>query len=214
MRYVVWDWNGTLLDDLTCAVEVTNQLLDEFALPRLAGVADYHRVFRFPVSEYYADLGFDVAPGGNFEAASRRFLELYLAAARSCALHSGAVQTMAALHEAGIGQVLISASEQANLSAQVAPFGLDAWLEQALGLGDIYAASKKAVAERWLISSGAQPSEVLFVGDSEHDFEIATELGARCVLYSRGHQARRHLESFAVPVIDDLREVAQLVLAG
>ena len=61
---------------------------------------------------------------------------------------------------------------------------------------------------------GPQDAEVLFVGDSEHDFEIATELGARCVLYSRGHQARRHLESFAVPVIDDLREVAQLVLAG
>ena len=121
MRYVVWDWNGTLLDDLTCAVQVTNQLLDEFALPRLSGVDDYHRVFRFPVSQYYADLGFDVTAGGNFEAASRRFLELYLAAARSCALHSGAVATLAALHEAGIGQVLISASEQTNLSAQVAP---------------------------------------------------------------------------------------------
>ncbi|PFG16588.1 phosphoglycolate phosphatase [Propionicimonas paludicola] len=214
MRYVVWDWNGTLLNDLACAVSATNQLLDEFRLPRLAGVAAYHQVFRFPVRDYYADLGFDVSPEGNFDAASRRFLELYLAAARGCELHDGATQTMAALHSDGIGQVLISASEQTNLTTQVTPFGLDGWLEQALGLSDIYAASKRMLAERWLESTGADPAQVLFVGDSEHDYEIAAGLGARCALYSGGHQSRQHLESFPVPVIDDLRQVAELVRAG
>jgi phosphoglycolate phosphatase len=214
MRYVVWDWNGTLLDDLTCAVQVTNQLLDEFGLTRLDSVDAYQSVFRFPVRDYYADLGFDTAPGGSFEAASRRFLELYLAAARSCSLHEGATQTMAALHSDGVGQVLISASEQTNLTAQVTPFGLDDWLEAAIGLGDIYAVSKKMLAQRWLDERGLDPAEVLFVGDSEHDYEIAAGLGAHCALFSGGHQSRRHLESFPVPVIDDLREVAELVRAG
>jgi len=214
MRYVVWDWNGTLLDDLTCAVAVTNQLLDEFGLARLDGIDAYHRVFRFPVRDYYADLGFDTAPGGNFDAASRRFLELYLAAARSCSLHEGAAQTMAALHADGIGQVLISASEQTNLTTQVTPFGLDAWLEASIGLGDIYAASKQLLAARWLDERGLDPAEVLFVGDSEHDYEIAASLGAHCALFSGGHQSRRHLESFPVPLIDDLRAVAELVRAG
>ncbi len=211
MRYVVWDWNGTLLNDLDCAISATNQLLDEFALPRLAGVDDYHRVFRFPVRDYYADLGFDVSASGNFDAASRRFLELYLAAARSCSLHDGATQTLAALHSAGIGQVLISASEQTNLTMQVTPFGLDAWLEQTLGLSDIYAASKQMLAERWLESTGTDPDQVLFVGDSGHDYEIAAALGARCALYSGGHQPRAHLESLPAPVIDDLREVLAMV---
>lgn len=211
MRYVVWDWNGTLLDDLSCAIEVTNQLLDEFALPRLTGIDAYHQVFRFPVSRYYADLGFDIAPGGNFESASRRFLELYLEAARNCGLHSGAAQTMAALHEAGVKQVVISASEQGNLTTQLAPFGLDPWLEAALGLGDIYAASKQSIAENWLARVDAAPSQVLFVGDSEHDYEIAASLGARCVLYTGGHQSRSHLESLGAPVVDDLRDVLRLV---
>lgn len=213
MRYVVWDWNGTLLDDLSCAIEVTNQLLAEFTLPQLTGVDAYHQVFRFPVSQYYADLGFDVSPGGNFEVASRRFLQLYLHAARSCRLHAGAVQTMAALHEVGIAQVVISASEQGNLDTQLAQYELDQWLEAALGLGDIYAASKQAIAQNWLKQVGVEPSEVLFVGDSEHDYEIAAALGARCALYSGGHQSRRHLESLPAPIIDNLTEVLALVEA-
>jgi len=213
MRYVVWDWNGTLLDDLSCAIAATNQLLTEFALPPLAGVDAYHQVFRFPVSDYYADLGFDVTPGGNFEAASRRFLELYLNAARTCGLHAGAVQTMATLHEAGVTQVVISASEQGNLDAQLAPFALGEWLEAALGLGDIYAASKQALAQNWLLDTGAEPSQVLFVGDSGHDYQIAAALGARCALYTRGHQPRQYLETLPVPIIDDLREVVALVAA-
>jgi phosphoglycolate phosphatase len=214
MRYVVWDWNGTLLDDLTCAVSATNQLLDEFGLPRLTGVDAYHQVFRFPVRDYYADLGFDVSPEGNFDAASRRFLELYLAAARDCCLHDGAAQTMAAVQAAGIGQVVISASEQGNLNAQLAPFGLDRWLETARGLSDIYAASKQAIAQNWLAEVGVPAEQVLFVGDSAHDYDIAASLGAQCVLYSGGHQPRRHLEALPVAIIDDLREVVDLVRAG
>lgn len=210
-RHVVWDWNGTLLDDLYCVLSVTNQLLSEFGLPALAGIPEYHAVFRFPVAEYYADLGFDTSPGGNFEAASHRYIELYLEAARGCGLHHGATETLAALHGAGLGQVVISASEQRNLTTQLAPFGLDAWLDRALGLTDIYAASKRAVAERWLADSEVDASDVLFVGDSEHDFEIADALGAHCVLFSGGHHSRAHLSSLGVPVIDDLREIPRFV---
>ena len=204
---VVWDWNGTLLDDLGCVLDVTNQLLTEYGLPRLRDIPDYHAVFRFPVADYYADLGFDTSPRGNFGVASVRYIELYLAAARDCGLHRGAVETLTSLHGAGIRQVLVSASEQQNLTSQLAPFGLDRWLAGAFGLTDIYAASKLAVAKRWLEESALDASDVLFVGDSEHDFEIADALGAQCVLFSGGHHAKEHLASLGVPVVDDLREV-------
>ena len=205
-RYVVWDWNGTLLDDLACAISVTNQMLAEFGLPLLDGVADYQSKFRFPVIDYYTDLGFDTGER-SFAAASRRYHELYLPAAETCALHPGALDALAWLHQTGVGQVVISASQQDYLIAQLAPFGLDAWLDGAHGIADIYAASKHAVAERWLTDSGLDAVDVLFVGDSEHDFEIARDLGARCVLFSGGHHSRAHLESLGAPVIDDLREV-------
>jgi phosphoglycolate phosphatase len=204
---VVWDWNGTLLDDLDTCVTVANQLLGEFGLPALAGVAGYHAKFRFPIIEYYADLGFDTSASGNFDSAARRYLELYGAASVQCGLHDGALEAVAAVHAAGVRQVVISASQQDNLRVQLAPFGLDAYLDGVHGIPDIYAASKETLARRWLSDEGLTGDEVLFVGDSEHDFEIATALGARCLLFSGGHHARAHLESLGAPVIDDLREV-------
>jgi phosphoglycolate phosphatase len=205
---VVWDWNGTLFDDLDCCVTVANQLLVEFGLPTLAGVADYQEKFRFPIVAYYADLGFDTSPEGNFDAAAHRYMELYGKASAACALHAGATESLAALHAQGLRQVVISASRQDNLLAQLVGFGLDDWLDGALGIEDIYAASKQGIARHWLAEQGLSAADVLFVGDSEHDYEIASALGARCVLFSGGHNGRAHLASLGVPVVDDLRQVA------
>ncbi|HQZ00230.1 MAG TPA: HAD hydrolase-like protein [Propionicimonas sp.] len=208
VTHVVWDWNGTLLDDLHCCIDVTNTLLIEYGLPVLDGVADYQRIFRFPVAEYYADLGFDTRPGGNFGTASVRYLELYHAAAVRCELHAGAKETLRRLHASGVRQVVISASEQQNLLKQLSPFQLNGWLDGAHGIADIYAASKLSIAQRWLATTGADPAEVVFVGDSQHDYEIATAVGARCVLFSGGHHSRTQLETLDAPVVDDLFQVA------
>ena len=206
--HVVWDWNGTLLDDLHCCIDVTNTLLTEYGLPVLDDVAAYQRVFRFPVADYYADLGFDTRPGGNFDTASVRYLELYHAAAAGCELHNGARETLRTLHAAGVRQVVISASEQQNLLKQLSPFELNGWLDGAHGIADIYAASKLSIAQRWLATTGADPAKVVFVGDSEHDYEIAMALGACCVLFSGGHHSRDHLQTLDAPVVDDLTQVA------
>lgn len=209
--HVVWDWNGTLLDDLDCCLTVTDQLLAEFDLPALAGRDHYQRIFRFPVADYYADLGFDTGPDGNFTEAARRYVQLYTAAATSCGLHEGAHETLAILNGAGIRQVIISASQQQVLDAQLEPFALGRWLDGAHGIADIYAASKLAVAERWLALSAAEPGTVIFVGDSAHDHEIATALGAQCVLFSGGHHAGADLRRLNAPVIDDLRDLIAFV---
>lgn len=209
--HVVWDWNGTLLDDLDCCLTVTDQLLAEFGLPLLEGRDHYQQIFRFPVADYYADLGFDTGINGNFTAAARRYVQLYTAAAASCGLHKGAYDALATLSRSGLRQVIISASQQQVLDAQLAPFALEVWLDGAHGIADIYAASKLAVAEHWLATTAADPAAVIFVGDSAHDHEIATALGAQCVLFSGGHHSAAQLRSLGAPVIDDLRDLIALV---
>ena len=57
--YVVWDWNGTLFDDVALCIQVMNGMLEKRGLPRLAGPKQYRQVFTFPVEEYYKALGFD-----------------------------------------------------------------------------------------------------------------------------------------------------------
>ena len=47
VRLVLWDWNGTLLDDLAYAIGVRNRTFPAFGLPRIESVAEYHRQFTF-----------------------------------------------------------------------------------------------------------------------------------------------------------------------
>ena len=78
----------------------------------------------------------DTSASGNFDSAARRYLELYGAASVQCGLHHGALEAVAAVHAAGVRQVVISASQQDNLRVQLAPFGLDAYLDGVHGIAD------------------------------------------------------------------------------
>lgn len=204
---MVWDWNGTLFDDVACSVEVANQLLVEWGLTPLRDLAHYRSIFGFPIVDYYRRLGFDVDRDGEFELAANRYHELYGEAVGGCLLHSGAEQVLAAVAERGVEQVVVSAAAQQHLDQQMDLFDIRERFSAVYGLDDVFAASKVHLARRWLDATGATPDEVLFVGDSEHDHEIATAVGARCLLYSGGHHARYHLKGLGAPVLDDLAEV-------
>ena len=58
IRALVWDWNGTLLDDVDAGLTTTNQVLTEFGLPGLDGRDAYRRSFGFPIRDFYSRLGF------------------------------------------------------------------------------------------------------------------------------------------------------------
>ena len=80
---------------------------------------------------------------------------------------------------------------------------------QGLMVTDVYAGGPAARAgiEQGDVITAIDGAEVVFVGDSEHDYEIATAVGARCVLFSGGHHSKTHLETLGASVVDDLAEV-------
>ena len=74
-RHIVWDWNGTLLDDLWLCMESLDQLLTRAGKPKI-DVATYQRIFNFPVIVVYRDLGFYTSQTA-FEAMSREYMDYY-----------------------------------------------------------------------------------------------------------------------------------------
>ena len=99
-RHIIWDWNGTLLDDLDLCVDVMNGLLDRRSLP-LLDRARYHRLFDFPVRAYYERLGFDFARD-SFEELSVEFISAYDARRWECRLQPGAQTILGSLQAAGL----------------------------------------------------------------------------------------------------------------
>ncbi len=186
VRAVCWDWNGTLLDDVARCLRVMNRMLADFGRPQIVDAAAYRVLFRFPLDRFYADVG--IGPG-EYRAAVDRYLELLEADRSVVPLHAGARETIAGLRARGVSQVLASATQAPLLEAQLRPHEIAHGFDAVLSITDPHTASKRDVIVGWLRATGYDAADVLLIGDTDHDHEIARELGTRFVHFERGHQA-------------------------
>ena len=104
--------------------------------------------------------------------------------------------------------MLLSATRYDQLIEQVAAFGdVGDRFEQKLGMTDHYAFSKAALAKAFIEGEGIPRERTLFIGDTDHDFEVSSAIGCPCVLLEGGHQSRARLLRMGVPVLRDLAEL-------
>ncbi len=210
---ILWDWNGTLLDDVALCNDALNRLLARYGYPQRYDREGYRAVFGFPVQEYYARAGFDFARH-SFDELAVRFMDDYIPTSAACPLADGARDALDAFAAAGLRQVILSASPVTTLRRQVQERGVARYFDRLLGLGDIYAKSKVDLGLAYLRETGFDPGRAVMIGDSVHDFEVAQALGVACVLQSGGHQSAAALRATGAPVTPGLREAAQWVLEG
>ncbi|PTX98929.1 HAD family hydrolase [Opitutus sp. ER46] len=201
-QHLIWDWNGTLLDDLQLCIEVTNSLLRQRRLPPL-DLTRYHAVFGFPVRAYYAEIGLATTEE-TFKALSVDFISAYEARRLETRLHPGAEELLAAIPARGLTQSILSAYRHDTLCEIVAHFGLTSRFVALSGLDNIYAHSKAALGRAALARLGVPAAKVLMIGDTLHDLEVAREMGVDCVLVSHGHHPAERLRQGGVPVFPNL----------
>ena len=206
---VIWDFNGTIINDVKLGVDSVNKMLARRGLPLVADVAEYRRRLRFPIIDYYRDLGFDF-DAEPYESLAHEWIALYNEGAHTITATVGLQDALAAIAAAGIPQIIISASEQEMMHRALDRLGLRGYFSEILGQDNVYAAGKMETARQFEARCGA--SDPVVIGDTLHDFEMARELGARCILYTLGHSSLADLESTETPLVSDLRDAAQLIL--
>ncbi len=207
---VIWDWNGTLLDDTEMCYSIANEMRQERGMALMQGVEEYRSYFMFPVIDYYRRMGytFETEP---FENISRQFVAMYAERFPSCPLQPCAKDALAAVLETGSRQVLLSATGQEKLDEQVAHFRLNEYFERVIGGSNNLANGKADYARAFLHESGVSPARTLFVGDTDHDFEIASSIGCACALITAGHQTSEHLATLGATLVNSLCEVPSLL---
>ena len=203
---LIWDWNGTILDDACVCKTIANIMLGERNIPTLPDMDAYRAVFGFPIKSYYEKMGYRFGPGDEpYEQVADEFVVWYDRLYRDAVLRPGIEAFLDRMRAQGYRQVLLSATRRDQLLEQVAAFGsVGDRFEQKLGLTDHYAFSKAALAKAFIESTGIPPSRTLFIGDTDHDFEVSSAIGCPCVLLEGGHQSRARLEVIGVPVLPDL----------
>lgn len=211
MRYtdIVWDFNGTLLDDIRAGIDAVNDMLTRRGLATIDSVQQYRELFCFPIIEYYAKLGFDFEKEDYYAVLAPEWVALYLENYKHSTLTEGAEDTLQALAKAGYTQTLLSATELQMLKGQLRDLGLEQRFSEVWGLDNIHAGGKIGTALAW---REAHPgAKALFVGDSVHDWEVARAVGADCILYCQGHQSRAQLQVCGCPIIDRLDQLIELL---
>lgn len=209
-KHIIWDWNGTLLNDTWLCVEVLNGLLKKRGRGPISN-EDYRQNFGFPVIHFYNFLGFDTDVD-SFEAVSHEFIGDYEARwLTECALHPDTHEVLEAMTAKGLSHSVLSAAKQEALEMGIRHFGIREHFTGLCGTDNIYAHGKVDQGRRWIQHLHCEPAEVVLIGDTLHDFEVAEAMGTECILLSHGHHTPERLVATGKRIAHSLRELVDLV---
>lgn len=213
MRRVVWDWNGTLFDDLHVVLDAVNQTVRVLGL-EMVTLNDYRDHYTRPVKLFYDHLAGRHLCEEEWRELDRRFHDGYRELMRHAGPTADAIPALEAVRAAGVPQSLLSMFPHPDLIPLVSRLGLAAYFERIDGLRGPPGDTKAGYLEAHLreLIGNADPVDVLVVGDTPDDAIAAEHVGAQCVLYHNGAHHREALESVGVPVVDTLVDAVAAVL--
>jgi phosphoglycolate phosphatase len=199
MKTIIWDWNGTLLNDIDLCVSSMNKLLkarDMLPIDTLI----YREVFSFPVKDYYQTIGFDFAKE-DFEVPAHQYIDLYYEGFDSCSLQKNTEKVLQHFKHGGVRQFVLSAMEHGMLEKTLKAKGIFDFFEGIAGLTDHLAVSKVEQGKILIKKFNIESENTCLIGDTTHDFEVASEIGVKCILIADGHQTEERLKKTGVPVL-------------
>ncbi len=204
MQYVIFDFNGTILDDLKVSVDCLNKTIKKYLLRDFISVEEYKRIFTFPVKKYYEAVGFDFDQLDWYEV-GQFWMDEYLNNYTKCKLNDGIIDLLIKNKTMGIKNVVLSASRIDILTKQLTDLGIIDYFDEVLGIDNIYATSKLPIGLNFIADKDR--SECVMIGDTLHDLEVARTMGVRCILVSCGHQDKEILLENHNEVYDDIRSI-------
>ncbi len=205
---IIWDFNGTIIDDVRGALAAVNDML----LRRNQNpidLSDYRDAVDSPIWKFYEK----VFEEGSITPAEaiREFNSGYDIHKDCTWLMNGSEQVLTAFRNRGKKQIIVSASHIENVKTQLAELGVEEYFDAVLALSDFTAGDKTFLAREYLESNSISSADAVVIGDSVADFIMAQALGCDCILNTQGHQSREAIVKTGVPVIESLAELISII---
>lgn len=199
-KHIIWDWNGTLLDDVELCFSILTEILIEQGLD-LPTLEEYRSVFRFPVKEYYEDVGIDFEKV-SFEKLSKKFIELYDQKVKEQNLFDGVKSFLDTLYSNEKRLSILSAANHNHLNEIVRHFEIHHYFDNIFGIPNFHAESKMNRGFELLKDHPVSKEKTVLIGDTDHDLEVGKELGIDVILIADGHQNYERLKKVHDQVIE------------
>ena len=205
MKHIIWDFNGTILDDVDLCLYVLNYMLKKRSLPTKS-LEEYREIFGFPIKKYYEKAGFDFKKE-SYENLALEFVELYFENTSKYNIFQDFINFQNQLKDKNITQILLSATKEDILTKQLKELNVYNFFNCIIGTSDIFAHGKIQRAKEFFKDTKLNLNNTLLIGDTIHDFQVSKELGCSCILYEKGHQNKKRLKKTGCPVISSFYEI-------
>lgn len=202
-NYIIWDWNGTIIDDVGIALDAVNDMLREQDRPEIT-LEEYRKAMDTPILRFYEQF-FDME-ATDFDWIAERFQNYYEDHKDQLRLHEGVEYLLESCRQRGCHQIILSSSATRIIQFYAKLFDVADYFEAVLGADNLLAAGKIERAVDYFAQNKIPKEETVMIGDSVHDFEVSQTLGIDCILMSGGHQDLQSLQACGCPVITSFQD--------
>ena len=209
MIHVVWDWNGTLVEDLPVVVESVNAALDAIGEPPITEDG-YRAHFTRPVGRFYERLLKRSVSSEEWATLDRVFHNQYRATLDRVPLATDAMAAINSVVDRGWSQSILSMWWEDELLDVVARHGLVDRMTLVQGNLDDPGGAKASHLLRHVTTLDIDVGSVVMIGDSLDDAAAAGAVGTACVLYDGGSHHLDDLEDVGVPVAGSLVDAVEI----
>ena len=203
-EYIIFDWNGTLIDDAFVFVNILNVLLEKRHLEKI-DLKKYRELFCFPIKDFYKKIGIDVSDK-SFERLRIEFISEYNKRKYDADLFVETRLVLKKLSAMGLSLSILSASNQVMLDDLTKYYSINEYFDFIFGVNNYIADGKIETGKKLIKKIDCEGDKIILIGDTDHDYEVAQNLKIDCLLISHGHQSNRRLRAVSQNVIKNFNQ--------
>ncbi|MEM8833580.1 MAG: HAD hydrolase-like protein [Pseudomonadota bacterium] len=215
-RLAIFDWNGTLFDDMSATHIATNKSLAFFGKDPIT-IEQEQEIFTFPLIHFYEKMGVPVdAYLEHAEEVSDLFHATYQEESIHCGLAKDVTPLLQWLNDQSVTCMILSNHRQATLEQDVKRFKIDHFFHTISGNENpatiIRGMNKQERLENYMQSHGFASESSFIIGDSHEEPEIAHRLGLMGISISGGLLSPTRLQKYKKDyVIDCMSELPPIL---
>ena len=211
MKHIIWDWNGTLLNDLAIIIESVNRTVGSVGIPAIT-LDDYRTHYTRPVKQFYDNIAGYEIDAETWQGIDGLFHANYRNMVSDAQLAAGAEEALRSIDDGPHGQSLLTMASAAELELAFELFDVERFFDVAQANTGPAGGFKSDLLADHLARLDVDPREVTMIGDTVDDGQAALDNEIGCVLYDDGSHHRHDLETVGVPITDSIAKAVEIAL--
>lgn len=207
MKTVIWDYNGTILNDAEMSLKIENEMLEKRGLKAGYTLEDYKNLFDMPMLDYYKKIGYTFE-NESFDDVALEFYDFYDRYFDMCGLNEGVLEKLELSKSKGYRNIILSSCHQDKLKEQCEKLGISDYFEAIIGVDNYVSTSKTDNGKKWMEENSVNACDCVFIGDTSADYATACALGIHDIyLICQGHQSYERLKALHPNTFHSLKEI-------